>query len=195
MPFFDTAYQGFVTGDLKQDSAVINEFMHGGHTTMVIAQSFAKIMGLYGERVGALHIVTPNIKAAESVETQVKALIRQNYSSPPAHGSRLVTTILENPDLKQKWHEDLKRVTTRITKMRYALKMSLEDIQTPGDWSHIVNQVGMFSFTGLTKEQSDRMVQKHHVYMTDDGRISVAGLTEKNVRYVAQAIKESVTNA
>lgn len=118
MPFFDTAYQGFVSGDLQQDGEVISSFMRGGHTTMVIAQSFAKIMGLYGERVGALHIVTPNIKAAENVESQVKALIRQNYSSPPIHGARLVTTVLENPELKQKWHDDLKRVTARIMKMR-----------------------------------------------------------------------------
>ena len=85
-------------------------------------------MGLYGERVGALHISTPNIIAAQNVESQVKALIRQNYSSPPIHGARLVTTVLSNPELKQKWHDDLKRVTSRITKMRNLLKLTLEDI-------------------------------------------------------------------
>ena len=162
---------------------------------MVVAQSFAKIMGLYGERCGALHIVTPGVETAASSASQIKALIRQNYSSPPIHGQRLAETVLRSPELKEQWLADLKKVTSRITSMRSLLRQNLEKIGAPGNWEHITNQIGMFSFTGLTKEQSERMISKHHIYLTGDGRISIAGITEDNVAYIAEAIKECVQNA
>jgi len=161
---------------------------------MVIAQSFAKIMGLYGERTGALHFVCNNKEDAGRVLSQVKIIIRSNYSSPPKHGARIAAMILNDPALRAQWTDELIAVTKRITEMRVALKAEIEKIAVKGDWSHITNQIGMFSFTGLTLKQSDAMVNKHHIYMTKNGRISVCGLTTKNVAYVAACIKDVVEN-
>lgn len=161
---------------------------------MVIAQSFAKIMGLYGERTGALHFVCQDKQTAARVLSQVKIIIRVNYSSPPSHGARIASMILNTPDLRQQWLNELIAVTDRITKMRNLLRSTLEKNGTKGSWSHVTEQIGMFSFTGLTPAQSDAMVKKHHIYMTKNGRISVAGLTTKNVEYVANAIKDVTEN-
>lgn len=161
---------------------------------MCITQSFAKVMGLYGERTGALHFVCNNKEDAGRVLSQVKILIRSNYSSPPKHGARIASIILNEPAMRAQWFEELIAVTKRINEMRVALRASLEKIQTPGDWSHITTQIGMFSFTGLTLKQSEAMVKKHHVYMTKNGRISVCGLTTSNVDYVAECMKDVVQN-
>jgi len=112
-------------------------------------------------------------------------MVRQNYSSPPIHGAKIVTTVLMDTNSRALWLQDLVKVTDRMNKMRQLLRKNLEELGTPGDWSHITSQIGMFSFTGLSKEQSELMVSKYHVYMTSNGRISVAGLTESNVPYVA----------
>lgn len=161
---------------------------------MVIAQSFAKIMGLYGERTGALHFVCNNKDDAGRVLSQVKILVRRNYSSPPRHGAKIAAIILNDPDMRKQWFDELIAVTNRITEMRVALRASLEKIDKARDWSHITTQIGMFSFTGLTLKQSEAMVSKHHVYMTKNGRISICGLTTKNVDYVAECMKDVVDN-
>lgn len=161
---------------------------------MAITQSFAKIMGLYGERCGALHFVCKDKDTAAKVLSQVKILIRVNYSSPPRHGARIAAMILNKPDLRQQWLNELVAVCERITKMRQLLRSTLEKNGTKGSWSHVTEQIGMFSFTGLTPAQSDAMVKKHHIYMTKNGRISVAGLTTKNVEYVAKCIKDVTDN-
>jgi len=161
---------------------------------MVIAQSFAKIMGLYGERTGALHFVCKDKQTAAKVLSQVKIVIRVNYSSPPRHGARIASMILNEPNLRQQWLDELVAVTDRITKMRKLLRSTLERIGAKGTWTHVTDQIGMFSFTGLTVKQSEAMVSKHHIYMTKNGRISVAGLTTKNVEYVANAIKDVTDN-
>lgn len=161
---------------------------------MVISQSFAKIMGLYGERTGALHVVCKDKNTAARVLSQVKILIRVNYSSPPRHGARIAAMILNEPTLRQQWLDELVVVTDRITKMRNLLRSTLEKIGAKGTWNHVTDQIGMFSFTGLTPKQSDAMVNKHHIYMTKNGRISVAGLTTNNVEYVAQCIKDVTDN-
>lgn len=161
---------------------------------MVIAQSFAKTMGLYGERTGALHFVCNNKEDAGRVLSQFKIIIRQNYSSPPKHGARIAGMILTQPALRAQWFEELIAVTKRINEMRVALRAAIEKIGVPGDWSHITTQIGMFSFTGLNLAQSKAMVDKHHIYMTTNGRISICGLTTKNVDYVAGAIKDVVQN-
>lgn len=190
-PFFDTAYQGFVTGDLDKDGAGLRYFVEQGFE-MVIAQSFAKIMGLYGERVGALHFVCGDKSTSENVLSQVKILIRTNYSSPPRHGASIASAILNVPKMRYQWLEELVKVTKRITDMRLLLRSKLEDIDTPGTWDHITSQIGMFSFTGLSPCQSEAMVAQHSIYMTKDGRISMAGLTTENVEYVAKAIKDVI---
>jgi len=192
-PFFDTAYQGFVTGDLEKDGQGLRYFLNQGFE-MVISQSFAKIMGLYGERAGALHFVCKDKQNAARVLSQVKIIIRVNYSSPPRHGARIASMILNEPNLRQQWLDELVAVTDRITKMRKLLRSTLERIGAKGTWNHVTDQIGMFSFTGLSVKQSEAMVKKHHIYMTKNGRISVAGLTTKNVEYVAQAIKDVTDN-
>ena len=161
---------------------------------MTIAQSFAKVMGLYGERCGALHFVCGNEKTAAKVLSQVKIVIRCNYSSPPLHGARIASMILNDVSMRQEWLKDLVIVTNRITEMRQLLKANLEKVGAKGNWDHVVNQIGMFSFTGLTPAQSETMVKKHHIYMTKNGRISVCGLTRANAEYVATCIKDVVQN-
>lgn len=161
---------------------------------MIVAQSFAKTMGLYGERTGALHIVCQDKATATKVLSQVKILIRTNYSSPPKHGARIAAAILNDPALRQEWLEQLLMVTKRMNDMRKTLRSTLEQSGVKGDWSHITTQIGMFSFTGLTEKQVAQMIAKHSIYMTKDGRISVCGITSKNVGHIAAAIKDVVTN-
>jgi len=151
-------------------------------------------MGLYGERTGAMHVVCNDKADAEKVLSQVKILIRTNYSSPPKHGARIASMILNNVEMRNQWLGELVAVTNRINDMRTALKAAIEKINTPGSWSHITTQIGMFSFTGLTTKQSEAMVSKHSIYMTKNGRISICGLTTKNVDYVASCIKDVVEN-
>lgn len=161
---------------------------------MVVAQSFAKTMGLYGERTGALHVVCSDKGTADKVLSQVKIIIRSNYSSPPVHGARLAGKILTNVEYRNQWLKELKAVTDRMNQMRDALKAALIKNGTKGNWDHITSQIGMFSFLGLTPKQCEQMINKHHIYMTGNGRISVAGLTTNNVEYVANAIKDVVEN-
>jgi len=149
-------------------------------------------MGLYGERTGALHIVCTDKGTAEKVMSQVKIVIRSNYSSPPIHGARIAGKILVNPENRAKWLTELKAVTDRMDSMRIALKAALIKNGCKGNWDHITSQIGMFSFLGLTVKQCEQgMIAKHHIYMTSNGRISIAGLTTANVEYVANAIKDS----
>ena len=161
---------------------------------MVICQSFAKVMGLYGERTGACHVVCHNEKVAAAVLSQIKILVRTNYSSPPKHGARIAALILNKPELRAEWLSELQMVTKRMNDMRAALRKEIENAGVKGDWSHITTQIGMFSFTGLTGPQVQQMVKKHSIYMTGDGRISVCGVNSKNVKYIANAIKDVVAN-
>lgn len=157
---------------------------------MVIAQSFAKVMGLYGERTGALHFVCADNKICDNVLSQVKVIIRQNYSSPPTHGARIAAMLLNDVSLRNQWLKELVNVTDRITEMRILLKKNLEKVGAKGTWNHVTDQIGMFSFTGLTLKQSEAMVNEHHIYMTKNGRISICGLTRENCEYVAKCIKD-----
>jgi aspartate/tyrosine/aromatic aminotransferase len=151
-------------------------------------------MGLYGERTGALHIVCADKKTAAQVMSQVKILIRTNYSSPPKHGARIAALVLNQPELRKEWLEQLVMVTKRMNDMRAALRKALEESGAKGTWSHITTQIGMFSFTGLSPAQVTQMVKKHSIYMTQDGRISVCGVNTKNVKYIAASIKDVVEN-
>ena len=161
---------------------------------MVLSQSFAKTMGLYGERTGAMHIVCKDKPTADKVMSQMKIIVRTNYSSPPIHGGRIAARILTNPENRKQWFVELKSVTDRMNNMRKQLKEAIIRNGTKGNWDHITNQIGMFSYTGLTLKQCKAMTEKHHVYMTTNGRIALTGLTSKNVEHVAKAIKDVTEN-
>ena len=194
IPYFDSAYQGFASGDLHKDAGAIRYFVNQGFN-MFVSQSFAKNMGLYGERVGALHVVTPDKENAGRVLSQLKMVIRANYSSPPVHGARLAERVLSSAENFKSWQTELHDVANRIISMRTALRSKLEEIQTPGTWNHITDQIGMFSYTGLNERQVvEGLIKKHHIHLVKNGRISMAGLNTKNVAYVAEAIKDSVVN-
>ncbi|KAL4295323.1 hypothetical protein GQ457_12G023100 [Hibiscus cannabinus] len=179
LPFFDSAYQGFASD--------------GGEC--FIAQSYAKNMGLYGERVGALSIVCKAADVAGRVESQLKLVIRPMYSNPPIHGASIASTILKNSDMYNEWKIELKAMADRIISMRKQLFDALTAKGTPGDWSHIVKQIGMFTFTGLNSDQVAFMTKEYHIYMTSDGRISMAGLSSSTVPHLADAIHAAVTRA
>ena len=155
-------------------------------------QSFAKNAGLYGERIGALHIVSPDRGAADRVKSQLSVLQRSEISNPPMHGARLVTLLLTDGELLEDWKGDVRTMANRIIEMRKALHGLLKELGTPGQWEHIVQQIGMFSFTGLGPAACAAMVERGHVYMTGNGRISMAGLNSRNVRYVAECIDQAV---
>lgn len=196
--FFDCAYQGFASGDANRDAGAIRYFVEQGHN-IFLCQSYAKNFGLYGERVGALSVVTHDEEEAERVLSQLKILVRPMYSNPPIHGSLIVSTILSDPVLKKQWYSECKGMADRIISMRTALRSSIEDLQksssTQADWSHITDQIGMFCYTGLTEKQVARMIDQHHIYLTKNGRISMAGVTSKNVDYIAQSIVEVMEHA
>lgn len=188
IPFFDCAYQGFASGNPENDSKVIKIFQG---LDFLVAQSFAKNFGLYNERCGALLIVTKNKKA---VFSHLQRIQRNMISNPPAHGARIVSRILSNQNLKKEWIDALETMYLRISGIRKKLLDELKHLETPGNWEHIVNQIGMFSYTGLTKEQSILMKTKFHIYMSENGRISLAGLNTKNVLYFAKCMDWVVRN-
>ena len=190
-PFFDTAYQGFASGCLIKDAFPIRHFNEQGFQ-MLVAQSYAKNMGLYGERVGALHVVCHSTKTSERVLSQLKLVIRPMYSSPPAHGALIVFKVLSNPENYKKWTEELAAVSKRIIEVRDLLRKKLEDLKTPGTWEHITNQIGMFSYTGLSEKICESLINKYHVYMLKNGRISLTGITKKNVAYLAESINNAI---
>merc|ERR1711988_2057698 len=191
IPVLDNAYQGYASGDLGKDGYSMTLFEASG-LEYFVAQSFAKNFGLYGERIGYIHARCHSKDLAAALLSQLKILIRQVYSSPPRHGAAVVNKVLTTPTLKAQWLEELKFMSDRILQMRTALRSALEEKGTPGTWNHITDQIGMFSFTGLTAPQVERMVNEFHIYMTKDGRISVAGLNPNNVNYVAECIDKVV---
>lgn len=194
LPFFDSAYQGFASGDLDADAVALRMFTNAG-LELLLAQSYAKNLGLYGERIGALSVVCNSTSVIPRVESQLKGTIRAMYSNPPKHGAAIVAKVLGEPQLFEQWKVELRGMADRIKLMRSMLREALERMGTPGQWQHITDQIGMFSFTGLTKPQCEYMKNKWHIYLTLNGRISMAGLSTTNVDYVANAIKDSILNA
>jgi len=187
-PFFDIAYQGFGEG-LNEDAWAIRHFASEGHE-MAVAQSCSKNFGLYGERVGALFIVTERKGEGPKVLSQLKPIIRANYSNPPMHGATLVAKILDTSDLKQLWEKELTAMRARITKMRKRLTEELMKVQCRKDFSFLSDRKGLFSFTGLRPEQSQRLIEEHAIYLTQSGRINICGLCDENVPRIARAIAE-----
>jgi len=188
-PVFDMAYQGYASGDCDKDAFAIRHFVSEG-LGVAVTQSFSKNMGLYGERVGALSLVCKDKEEKERVMSQIKIIIRPMYSNPPIHGARLAATILSNADLKRQWLDDVKGMADRVNTMRIKLKAGLANAGSVKNWDHITNQIGMFCFTGMTPEQVDALMRDHSVYLTRDGRISVAGISSNNVEYLANAMHQ-----
>jgi len=190
-PFFDCAYQGFASGCLDTDAWAVRFFVSEGFE-LFCSQSFSKNFGLYNERAGNLTIVTANASNVDNIKSQMTLIIRAMVSNPPAHGARIVDTVLANQELYQEWRECIRVMSARIISMRASLRQKLEDLGTPGDWSHITTQIGMFSYTGLTQEMCVFLKQEKHLYLLKSGRISMCGVTSSNVDYVAKAIHEAV---
>lgn len=198
-PFFDTAYQGFASGDLDRDAWSIRYFIEQGFE-LLVAQSFAKNFGLYGERAGCFHFVTaPTGPSAQDTVTRVASqlaiLQRSEISNPPIYGARVASTVLNDDALFAEWKENLQTMSGRIISMRKALRSKLEELGTPGQWNHITDQIGMFSFTGLSEAQVEKLKKEFHVYLTKNGRISMAGLNTGNVEYFAKAVDKVVRDA
>lgn len=185
--FFDMAYQGFASGLPDKDAYALRHFVSDGHLPMV-AQSYAKNFGLYGERVGALSIVCKDAEERARVESRLKIVIRPMYSNPPIHGARIVSTVLQDAQLEKLWLSEVQLMANRIISMRAALKKELERLGSSHNWEHITKQIGMFCYTGLKTDQVERLTKDHHIYLTKDGRISIAGINPGNVGYLAQAI-------
>ncbi|CAP34175.1 Protein CBR-GOT-1.2 [Caenorhabditis briggsae] len=189
--FFDIAYQGFASGDPAADAWAIRYFVEQG-MEMVVSQSFAKNFGLYNERVGNLTVVVNNPAVIAGFQSQMSLVIRANWSNPPAHGARIVHKVLTTPARREHWHQAIQTMSSRIKEMRAALLGHLKQLSTPGTWDHITQQIGMFSYTGLTSAQVDHLIAHHKVFLLSDGRINICGLNTKNVEYVAKAIDETV---
>eukprot|EP00617_Octactis_speculum_P001363 CAMPEP_0185773304 /NCGR_PEP_ID=MMETSP1174-20130828/72888_1 /TAXON_ID=35687 /ORGANISM="Dictyocha speculum, Strain CCMP1381" /LENGTH=398 /DNA_ID=CAMNT_0028459927 /DNA_START=184 /DNA_END=1380 /DNA_ORIENTATION=- len=190
--FFDSAYQGFASGDAEKDAYAIRSFLEDGHL-ITLAQSFAKNFGLYGERVGALSMVCQDAETAGRVLSQLKLVIRPMYSSPPIHGAAIVREILKDEGLSSDWRGECSEMAARIGRMRTELRRELAAAGSELDWSHITDQIGMFAFTGLSPEACARMTDKHNIYLTKDGRISLAGINDGNCAYVAAAMHDCTT--
>ena len=187
VPFLDMAYQGFGNG-IAEDGAVVIKFLDSG-LSFFVSTSFSKSFSLYGERVGALSIVSETAEECARVLSQLKRVIRTNYSNPPTHGAQVVATVLTTPALRQMWEDELAEMRERIKQMRGALVEQLKASGVEGDLSYITRQKGMFSYSGLNATQMQRLRSEFGVYGVDSGRICVAALNSGNLKYVSDAIK------
>ncbi|PRD32269.1 UNVERIFIED_CONTAM: Aspartate aminotransferase [Trichonephila clavipes] len=190
-PFFDCAYQGIASGDLEKDAWPVRYFVSRGFE-LLCAQSFSKNMGLYSERVGNLTLVFKDSKVIPNVRSHITMMIRGNYCNPPRHGAGIATRILNDNSLIDDWKKQLKTISIRIKRMRWALRTKLQELGTPGNWDHITRQIGMFCYSGLTEQQVKYLIQEYHIYLPTAARINICGLNDKNVEYVARAINDAV---
>ena len=186
LPLFDFAYQGFAHG-LEEDAYGLRAFAQN-HKELLVASSFSKNFGLYNERVGAFTVVAENSDIAATALTQVKVIIRTLYSNPSSHGANTVALVLNDAKLRQDWENELTEMRDRIKKMRHRFVELLKEYGAQQDFSFIINQNGMFSFSGLTAEQVDRLKEEFAIYAVRSGRINVAGITEDNIRYLCESI-------
>ena len=186
VPFLDMAYQGFGYG-IAEDGAVIGKFVKAG-LSFFVSTSFSKSFSLYGERVGALSVLCADKEEAGRVLSQLKIAIRTNYSNPPIHGGAVVAAVLNDPARRAVWEKELAEMRVRIKAMRQKLVDGLKTAGVQRDMSFITSQIGMFSYSGLTKDQMVRLRNEFGVYGTDTGRMCVAALNSKNIDYVCQSI-------
>ena len=184
--FLDMAYQGVGHG-IAEDGAVVGKFVAAG-VNFFVSTSFSKSFSLYGERVGALSVVCQSKEEAGRVLSQLKIAIRTNYSNPPTHGAAVVAAVLNTPALRQQWEQELGAMRVRIKQMRQALVEGLQAAGIEQDMSFVTRQIGMFSYSGLSKEQMVRLRSEYGVYGTDTGRMCVAALNSGNIAYVCESI-------
>ncbi len=184
--FLDMAYQGFAEG-IAEDGAVVNRFVDAG-LPILVSTSFSKSFSLYGERVGAISVVCDSADEASRVLSQLKIMVRTNYSNPPIHGGSIVATVLGTPELRTLWEDELAGMRERIKSMRVALKEGLAAAGVQQDLSYITQQVGMFSYSGLAKAQMERLRSEFGVYGVDSGRICVAALNPGNIGHVCASM-------
>ncbi|MET3130007.1 aromatic-amino-acid transaminase [Oxalobacteraceae bacterium GrIS 1.11] len=186
IPFLDMAYQGFAAG-ITEDGAVVRRFAAAGGP-LLVSNSFSKSFSLYGERVGALSVVAASAEEAARLLSQLKRVVRTNYSNPPVHGGKVVATVLASPELRQLWEDELAAMRVRIREMRNAFVEKLK-AKAPGhDFEFVREQIGMFSYSGLSKAQVETLAREHSVYAVDTGRICVAPLNAGNIDKVIDAI-------
>ena len=185
-PFLDMAYQGFANG-IAEDGAAVGKFVAAG-LNFLVSTSFSKSFSLYGERVGALSVVCASKEEAAKVLSQLKIMIRTNYSNPPTHGGSVVALVLNDPKLRAQWEDELAGMRTRIKAMRQKLVDGLKAAGVKQDMGFITTQIGMFSYSGLSKDQMVRLRNEFGVYGTDSGRMCVAALNDKNIDYVCASI-------
>ncbi len=184
--------QGFASGDLEKDAWTVRYFVERGFE-IFCAQSFSKNFGLYNERAGNLTVVLRGTSVNAEVRSQMTLIIRAMYSNPPAHGARIVETVLQDPSLFAEWQDCIQTMANRIIAMRAGLRERLEKLGTPGRWDHITEQIGMFSFTGLSPDVCQFLIKEKHIYLLKNGRVSMCGITPRNIDYVAESIHEGVT--
>ena len=186
IPFLDLAYQGFGDG-FEEDVFAIRE-LAAANVSFLLANSFAKNFSIYAERCGGLSVVCPDAKQAEFVLGQLKFTVRRNYSSPPLHGASVISTVLNDPALKAEWQGEVAQMRERIKAMRQKLFDTLSAAASGRDFSYLITQRGMFSYSGLSPEQVDRLREEFGVYLVRSGRMCIAGLNDGNVDYVAAAM-------
>lgn len=187
LPFFDNAYQGFVSGDPEADAFAVRLFAEKG-IELLAACSFSKNFGLYGERVGALHVLCRNEDEKIRTGSVLRATARLLYSTCPSFGSRIVATILGDPERKRQWLEDCHAMATRLLTVRETLFNALVEKNVKGVWGHVVQQRGMFSYSGIPGWAVKKLKEDHHIYLLNDGRISLAGLNQSNIGRVVDAL-------
>jgi aromatic-amino-acid transaminase len=188
--FLDMAYQGFGHG-IAEDGAVIGRFVAAG-LSILVSTSFSKSFSLYGERVGALSVLCQDKPEADRVLSQLKITIRTNYSNPPTHGGAIVAAVLGTPELRAQWEQELAEMRVRIKQMRHKLVDGLKAAGVKQDMGFITSQIGMFSYSGLSKDQMVRLRNEFGVYGTDTGRMCVAALNSKNIDHVCASIAQVV---
>jgi aspartate aminotransferase len=180
--------KGFASGDAEADAKALRRVVGDGQIPVMLAQSFAKNFGLYGERCGTLSVVGNNKEQKDILMSQLKCVIRPMYSSPPKHGSSIVRTVLSDPKLTKQYYDECESMAERIQSMRTRLVEALVEAGSTHDWSHVTQQIGMFAFTGMSSEMVDQLTSDYAIFLTLDGRVSIAGLNDGNLEYVAKAI-------
>lgn len=190
IPFLDFAYQGFGEG-IDADAFAVRAFAEAG-IPCLIANSFSKSFNLYRERIGALTVLSADEEEAKRVRSQIKRVIRTNYSNPPSHGGQIVASVLTDADLRARWEGELAEMRERIRRMRELLVQRLREKGVEQDFSFIRRQQGMFSYSGLSREAVDRLRNEYGIYIVGSGRVCLAALNEKNCEYVCEAIAETL---
>lgn len=191
LPFFDLAFQGFASGNMDADAFPVRYFKKQG-INLCVASSFSKNMGLYAERVGALSITTNSKEESDRIMSQLKIIIRPLYNSPPAFGARIVVEILSNKDLYSMWQMDLREMLLRLRRARIRLYKALKKQDSEKNWKNILTQIGPYYYMNMCEEQVQRLRNEFHIYVRQEGRLSLSGLKKCNVDYVAKGLHKVI---